>query len=343
MSYAYLRKLIREEIALQEIFGWSQEELMIEASWNPFSAKSREDRAIAQYDKEMAKNQAARDAQNQSTNKKGYDALKARFRISNPEGTRSDFLSFIQSDFGSKASGSHDPDENAWYQSNYPIDVYKKMAAEDKDLRESARLNLGALKRIIREEIVLQEIFGWSKKEKEEAEESERVASQNRDAAFARESQQNKRDWAQHGEDRSLDQTRDGVAKINALKEKIGTTKLKGILGPNAERDKSGNPQMNKLSEDDLKLVAQIFRIGSELNHPWNVNPLGITVSTFVPYVSHYMNSWKPGSKPAQKDVAQAYAGTARANKEKGIQGTTTHPAGSAKERRRGPYTPSWI
>jgi len=343
MSEKELRRIIREEIALQEIFGWSRKELMIEASWNPFSKENRENRAIAKYDKEMAKNQAARDAQNQSTNKKGYDALKARFMKSNPKGSRSGFLSFIQSDFESKASGSHDPDENAWYQSNYPIDVYKKMAAEDKDLRESARLNLGALKRIIREEIALQEIFGWSQEEKMAKAKSKWLDSQRRDAAFAREAEQNEKDWAQHGEDRSLDQTRDGVAKINALKEKIGTTKLKGILGPNAERDKSGNPQMNKLSEDDLELVAQIFRIGSELNHPWNVNPLGITVGTFVPYVSHYMNSWRSGRKPAQKDVAQAYAGTARANKEKGIQGTTTHPAGSAKERRRGPYTPSWI
>lgn len=126
-----------------------------------------------------------------------------------------------------------------------------------------------------------------------------------------------------------------GRKEIAALKGQIGMNKLMDILGPDAERDTSGNPRMFNLSEEELVLVDRIFKIGSSLNYPWNVNPLGIKVTTFVPYVSHYMDLWRRGVPEPQRTSAarRAYASTARARKEDPIQGVTTHPAGPVKSR----------
>ena len=178
----------------------------------------------------------------------------------------------------------------------------------------------------------LYEIFGWSQKEKDAAAALKDAEDRKRDEDFDRESIQNEKDWGRHKDFR----TEVGRKEIAALKRKIGMSKLMGILGPDAERDTGGNPQMFHLSEGELVLVDRIFKIGSSLNYPWNVNPLGIKVATFVPYVSHYMDLWRRGVPEPQRTSAagRAYASTARARKEDPTQGMTTHPGGSAKSRR---------
>ena len=187
------------------------------------------------------------------------------------------------------------------------------------------------LRKLIREELQMNEIFGWSRKEREAAAEKARIADLKRDAEFERESSQNEEDWESHKDFRTME----GRKEIAALKAPI-RDKLMSILGPGAQRDPSGNPRMDEFTEDELRIIDRIFRVGKDLNHPWNVNPLGIKQDSFVRYVSVYMDLWKRGvQEPQRSDAAgRSYASAARSEKSNPKQGISTHPGGPARLRR---------